>query len=179
MYKQILAACLMALPVLGQGPRLQINLDHLKAKAEETVNVNLDGAMLVQGLQVIEKGIAAGAGLGDLKGVYVRSFQFAKPGEYTQSDVEAIRKQMSGPNWMTFVEVNKKDGESVYISAYVDQGKQVGLAVLAAEPKELTVVNIVGPIDFAKMGALSSMIPELKKLNPAEQKKELKKREDE
>jgi hypothetical protein len=29
-----------------------------------------------------------------------------------------------------------------------------GLAILAAEPKELTVVNIVGPIDIEKISAL-------------------------
>jgi hypothetical protein len=41
----------------------------------------------------------------------------------------------------------------------------MGLTVLAAEPKELTVVNVIGPIDLQKMGALGALgnlgIPQL------------------
>jgi len=34
-----------------------------------------------------------------LKGVYVRSFEFDKEGQYSMSDVEAIRSQLRGPGW--------------------------------------------------------------------------------
>ena len=33
----------------------------------------------------------------------------------------------------------------------------VGLAVLVAEPRELTVVNVVGPINLIKLGALGPL----------------------
>ena len=169
--KSLIITAALALPALAQGPRLQINFDHLKGKAEETVNINLDGALLEQGLKVLGEKGATEAGLGNLKGIFIRSYQFAKAGEYSQSDVDSIRKQMTGPNWTTFVEVNKKD-ETVYISAYKDQNNLGGFAILAAEPKELTVVNIVGPLDISKLGNLGNIVPQLKKLKPYEKKKD-------
>jgi hypothetical protein len=43
-----------------------------------------------------------------------------------------------------------KEGESL-----------IGLAVLVAEPKELTVVNIVGPIELDKLGGLAGLAGKL------------------
>ena len=44
------------------------------------------------------------------------------------------------------------------------EGEKIGgLVVLSAEPKELTVVNIVGPVDLDKLAALEGQfgIPDL------------------
>lgn len=173
----VLFSMLASAPLLAQGARIQINLDHLKAKADEVVNVNLDGAMLAQGMKLLTH---EGSGLEGLQGVYVRSYSFDKPGAYTEADVDAIRKQITGPNWVPFVEVEKKDGESVRVAAYMEQGKQAGLVVLAAEPKELTVVNIVGPIDLSKLGQLHKLgIPPLvRELRRKEKEKEKTKKEE-
>jgi hypothetical protein len=175
--KTIVAAAAMSAAVLAQGPKLQINLDHLKSKAEEVVNINLDGSSLQQGLKVLGEKGAAEAGLDNLKGVFIRSFQFTKPGEYSQSDVDAVRKQLTGPNWSSIVEVNGKS-ETVYISLYKDQNNQSGFAILTAEPKELTIVNIVGPIDMGKLGKLGDLMPKLKNLVPEEKKPEEKKKDE-
>jgi hypothetical protein len=150
----ILLACL---PMFGQGARLRLELDHLKEKASEAVNVTLDGALLEQGVKMLalqEKGAALAPMLKDLQGVYVRSFKFERPGLYSKADVDGIRKQLNAPNWSALVEVSEKDGGMVYIYSYVDSGKIGGMAVVAAEPKEMTVVNIVGPIDLSRLGEL-------------------------
>ena len=47
-----------------------------------------------------------------------------------------------------------------------------GLAVLSIEPKELTVVNIIGPVDIAKLATLEDQfgIPDLGIERPAKNK---------
>jgi hypothetical protein len=71
------------------------------------------------------------------------------------SDVEAIRSQLKAPGWSRIVGVKSIKGETseVYLKR---EGNQVaGLVVLSAEPKELTVVNIDGPIDPEQLSELS------------------------
>ncbi len=98
-----------------------------------------------------------------LKGIYVKSFEFETEGQYTDADLEGIRSQLRNPAWNRIVNVNSKKEGSVEV--YLMQvGNQIsGLAVLATEPKEITVVNIVGPVDLDKLSQLEGNfgIPEL------------------
>src|SRR6185437_15718487 len=98
-----------------------------------------------------------------VKGIYVKSFEFDNTGEYTAADVESIRAQLRGPGWSRLVNVaSRKDGNlEVYL---LMNGEQIGgLAVLHTDEKELTVVNIVGPVDLDKLAKLEGQfgIPEL------------------
>ncbi len=173
----VLALCPLA--AFGQA-RLQLQLDHLKEKAEEVVNVNIDGALLDQGLQLLSSGKEAGetGALSGMQGVYVRSYKFAKPGSYTEADVNSIRKQLSAPGWTPLVEVTEKNGDNVWIYSYVDKGKPAGMVVLAAEAKELTVVNIVGSLDISKLSKLGGKlgIPAMK-MGPVQKDKPEKEKE--
>ncbi len=182
-YSLAVLALTLSAPLFGQGAKLNIQLDHLAAKAESVVNVNMDRATIEMGRQALStkkeldpevKQLMEG-----LEGIYVRVFEFANPGVYTQADVEEIRKQLSGPGWASFVDVREK-GETVSVYSYVEGGKVGGMAVLAAEPKELVVVNIVGPIDLAKLGKLSGQlgIPEMKSIMKPGAGKQKPKRED-
>lgn len=152
-----------SVPAFGQNPRLQIkNLEKLSSKAAEVVDVTLDESML----KLASKFLAAERDedeaevrelIKNLKGVYVKSFEFDKEGEYSQEDVEAIRSQLSAPAWSRIVGVrSKRDKENaeVYLMTEGDAKNILGLAIISAEPKELTVVNIVGPINLEKLGAL-------------------------
>ena len=42
---------------------------------------------------------------------------------------------------------SKRDGENAEVFLRTENNRIAGLAVIAAEPAELTVVNIFGPID--------------------------------
>lgn len=164
MLMMILATVMLLLgaPAFGQDARLKINnLDKLTAKAAEVVDVMLDGPMLKLAAKFLEaehdpeeaevKEIIKG-----LKGVYVKSFEFDKEGDYSDSDVEAIRQQLKTPGWSRIVaSMSKRDHENSEIYMLVDANQAIqGLAIIDAEPKELTVVNIVGPIDLDKLSAL-------------------------
>jgi hypothetical protein len=152
--------------------QLQIeSLEPLAAKANQIVDVNLPESLLriipVSAIKSDEvnvkdlKEIIAG-----LKGVYVKNFEFNNEGDYTQADIAPIRAQLKAPGWARFVNViNKRDGRNieVYMMTAPTGARVEGLAILAAEPKALTVVNIVGIIDIEKLSKLEGQfgIPEL------------------
>jgi len=153
---------LAAVPLAAQQIKFPPALDKLAAKAKETANVNLDASTLGLAGKFMtgEKGEEAAAKklVSGLKGVHVRSFKFEKEGEYSAADVSAIREQLKGPQWACIVSVQNKDGENVDVCLHREGDVITGLAVLAAEPKELTVVNIVGAIDPAALGALTGQL---------------------
>ena len=165
--KTALIACLLTLaPVLtakAQDSRLQMSsLDHLAAKANQTVDVNIDERLMHIAAKVLDdkdederevKKLVNG-----LKGIYVKSFEFETDGQYTPGDLETIRTQLRGPGWTRLVNVtSKKDGMlEVYL---LFNGDMVGgLAVLHTDDKELTVVNIVGPVDLDKLAKLEGQL---------------------
>lgn len=151
-----------------QDSRLQLaSLDHLAAKASQTVDVNLDGRLmrLASGIfsdndadeRQVKKLIAG------LKGIYVRSFEFETAGQYTAADLATIRTQLRGPGWTRVVNVvSKKEGD-VEVYLLINGDLVGGLAVLHIEDKEVTVVNIVGPVDLDKLAQLEGQfgVPEM------------------
>ena len=157
----------------AQDPRLQLTtLDYLAGKASQTVDVNIDEKLLhltanFFGNDPDEKEIKAL--INGLKGIYVKSFEFEKEGEYTAADVELIRTQLKNSAWTKIVGVvSKREGD---IEVYLMSNNNVisGLAVLSVEPKELTIVNIIGPADIAKLATLEDQfgIPDLGIERPA------------
>ena len=159
---KILIAALVALLAVpagarAQGARLQLDtLDRLAALAEEQVNVTIDTEMLKLAGAFMQNGDAAVKEMvAGLRGIYVRSFKFGRPNAYRPDDVNAIRNQLTAPGWSRMVTAEKKgDGELVEIYNWREGAASGGLAILVAQPAELTIVNIVGPIDLAKLGAL-------------------------
>ena len=152
----------------AQNAKLELSqLDKLASKASEVTNVTLDGSMLkLAGQQMSQKAAksksqkkAFAADLVHrLKGIYVKSFEFEKPGEYTKADLESVTRQLESGGWKPIVHVEeKKSGETTGIYIMQEGGETVGMAIVAAEPKELTVVNLVGPIDFSQLGSLGSL----------------------
>lgn len=157
----LLGVVLSALPAFGQEPaRLNISgLEKLAAKASEVVDVNLEGPMLKLASKFMDQDDPDNAQVRDmlqkLKGIYVKSFDFDKEGAYSDADVEAIRAQLRAPAWSKVVSVrSKKEGENADVYLMGSESNVQGLAIIAAEPKELTVVNIVGPIDINKLSEI-------------------------
>jgi hypothetical protein len=154
------AILLMAsLPVFAQDFKIPESVEKLATKATETVDVSLDGALLQMAGRFLSDKKPEEAQvkhvLSGLKGVYVRSFEFDKEGEYTWEDLEAIRSQLRGPGWSKIVGVvSKRDKEHTEIWLKTVEGHAGGIVVVAAESKELTVVYINGTIDLDKLSEL-------------------------
>lgn len=156
-----------AVTALGQGPKLQIDqLDALANRASETVDVRLDERLMATTAKFFPGRDDADIKevLKGIKGIYVKSFTFEKEGEYTQVEVDSVMSQLRGSTWSKVVSVkSKKDGENVEVYLNMIGDQITGLAVLSIEPKEFTVVNIVGPIDLEKLTKLEGQfgVPEL------------------
>ena len=147
------------LTVKAQDAKIQLgHLDYLTAKASETVDVNIDERLMQLTAKFLSsqdpdeekiKKLVMG-----LKGIYVMSFEVENPGEYSAADVESIRSQLRGPAWSRLVNVTSKKDGSVEVYLLLSGDQIGGLAVLSIEAKELTVVNIVGPVDLEKLSKL-------------------------
>jgi hypothetical protein len=150
-----------ALAASAQNPKLELNnLEKLNSKASEVNDVTLEGPMLELARKFMEYDHDSEAEqlkevLKGVKGIYVKNFEFDEPDQYSQADVEAIRAQLSGPGWSRIVESSNRrshEHDEIYI---MKQGDAIaGMAVLVAETRELTVVNIVGTIDIEKLSQI-------------------------
>jgi hypothetical protein len=145
----------------AQPGRLELkNLDKLANKASDVNDVTLDGSMLELAWKFMKADHDPEADqlrdvLKGLKGIYIRNFEFDEPNQYSQEDVQAIRAQLTGPGWTRIVESSSRHSrthDEIYLLKEGD--KVAGMVILVAEPKELTVVNIVGFIDPNKLGEL-------------------------
>lgn len=160
MKKIVLAALAACLYARAQTPApLQVNLDHLTAKAKESVEVTLDSSMLQRAGRFLSGDKREEAQAKELiagwKGILVRSFEFERAGEYSAADLEPLREQLRAPGWSRLVNVHSKsEGETLEIYSKTESGRSAGLAVIAAEPKELTVVFIDGPVDLSRLSDL-------------------------
>ena len=160
----------LASPLLAfQDVRMPLDLDRLAARATESVDVTLDASMLRLASGFLSKEdhdeMQAKKLISRLKGVYVRSFDFAKEGQYSPADIEAIRSQLRSPAWGRIVGVKSIKGENTEIFLKKNGDEITGLVVIDAEPKELTVVHIDGPINPEELSELGGHlgIPKLGK----------------
>lgn len=164
-YCLLLLALLIPRTAAAQGARLQLDhLNKLADRSNETVDVTVDAAMLKQTAGFLAGKDADSAKVQQLiegiTGIYVKSFQFGVPDAYTEADIESIRKQVSGSGWSRIVGIRGKR-ELTEIYFWKERDTTGGLVVIAAQPNELTIVNIVGRVDLASLGALGPMIPKL------------------
>ena len=151
----------------AQGAKLQMDqLDFLSNKATETVDVKLDERLMQTTAKFFSGKDDADIRevLKGIKGIYVKSFTFEKDGEYSQVEIDSIVSQLHGTTWSKILSVkSRKGGDNVEV--YLNMvGEQItGLAVLSIEPREFTVVNIVGPIDLDKLSKLEGQfgVPDL------------------
>lgn len=168
----LMSAILLALPLWARAQDIKIPADvqKLSAKAHETVEVNMEGPMLRWASRFLnadnpEEKKAAKV-VANLKGIYVRSFEFSKEGEYSAADVESLRSQVHAPGWTKVVGVRSEtDGDNVDVFFKLEEDKMAGIVVISAEPKELTFVSIVGPIDVDQLASLGGEFG-IPKLNP-------------
>jgi hypothetical protein len=157
-------ACLFCQSARAADGRLDIpDFRALEDKASEYVTVTLDAPLLKLATGFLDAQKAEDRAVKEmvegLTGVYVKSFTFDSDFVYAKADVDRVRKQLTTPGWQRLVEVRSRKEQTdldVYIS--MNQGKANGLAIIASEPRELTIVNIVGPVDLEKLHRLEGRL---------------------
>ena len=167
------ALCLamgLASPAMAQT-RGQLRLPEFAAlaeKASESVSVTLDPQLLGLACRFLDKSqpdeAEAQQICASLSGIYVRKYSFDTDYAYPKSDIDGVRKQLSAPGWSQIVGArSKKDQTDVDVYMLVDGGKAMSLAIIASEPREFVIVNVVGSIDLEKLHELEGKfgVPEL------------------
>jgi hypothetical protein len=164
-----LAALLLAGPALSQS-KGQIRLPEMAGladKASESVSVTLDSNLLGLACRFLNTGDPEQAAAKDvcsaLTGIYVRKFTFDSDYAYPKADIDGIRRQLASPGWSQIVGArSRKEQTDVNIYVLSEGGRAKGLAIIASEPREFAIVNIVGNIDLEQLHQLSRFgVPDL------------------
>ena len=93
-----------------------------------------------------------------LDGIYVREYEFDKEGEYSTDEIDKLRQYFETDEWTPIVrEREKKGGESTDVMVKLVNGESHGMFILSAEPKELSIVLILGPIRMDQLGKLGGL----------------------
>ena len=157
MRKSVLALILMsALALPASAQRINLDFPGLADRAEEVVDVTLDATMLRLAAKFLSDGKddrEIKEMISGLQGIYVRSYSFDEEGQYDRALADRVKAQL-GANWKPLVTVRSRKRENVNIMADVQGDRINGLVIIAAEPREFTVVNIVGYIDVERLSRL-------------------------
>ena len=167
--KILLALPAPALAWAAPNPRLVLpDFAALAQKATQAVTITLDPALLSLAARFLDGNDPQDAATREiikgLQGIYVRSYTFDRDSAYSQEDIDAVRKQLAAPGWNRLVETHsKKTHANVDIYIMLDDNKAIGLAVIASEARQFTIVNIVGAIDLEKLHKLEGQfgVPKL------------------
>ena len=140
-------------------PQLEKDLSARAANVTEvTLNKNMLG-ITAKFMNSGDKDQAAVKELIDgLEGIYVRDYEFDKEGQYSMDDIEKLRQAFETPDWSPMVHSRERNGaETADILVKLVNGEPHGMFILSAEPKELSIVLILGPIRLDQLGALKGI----------------------
>ena len=94
----------------------------------------------------------------NLDGIYVRDYEFEKEGQYSMDEVQKLRTYFETSEWTPIVRAReRKSGETTDVLVKMVNGETRGMFVLSAEPKELAIVLILGPVRMEDLGRLKGM----------------------
>lgn len=160
-----LAALLLALagaatPALAQEHESGAALEFatLEEKADEVVKVNLWGRSLDQAKRLLglRKNVTASVRgfLGGLKGVYRRTYRF-RGSPASEDDVRPVHESLSDNGWVPMIETaDRKGPESLSVYSYYEDEELAGMTVVSSDPREVTVVKILGPVDLEALSQI-------------------------
>lgn len=175
LYTLLTLAALAGALAAQQPGRIQLSFNGLAQRAAEVSDVTLDGPMLQVGIRMLSTKEGDGGGdqarhaLQQLKGVYVKSFRFDHRDAYSPRDLASIHHQLDAPGWSRILSVHRRHDYCTVDVYLMTAGKGVaGMVIIAAYPRELRVVNLVGPLDPAALSQLGGHfgIPRVNPRNP-------------
>jgi hypothetical protein len=161
----IFAAVALAMPALAQTAQLPAPSPiekELAARASNVSEVTLDKNTLAFASRFMngkDKDKDTTKQLIDgLEGIYVRDYEFDKEGQFTTEQIEQLRTYYARGEWSSIVrERDRKTGESTDVMVKVANGKTVGMFILDVEPKEVSIVLILGPIRMEDLNKLKNI----------------------
>ena len=156
--KSMLLALASAILLSAQSVKMPVELDELSRIAKETVDVTMDSSMLRFAEKFLSEKdsdqLKAKRILRGLNSIYVKTFEFRQTGAYSSKHLDSIRQQLRSPEWTRMVQARDGD-DNVEIFGRMQGTDMTGLVVIAAEPRELTIVHLDGPIRPEEVASLS------------------------
>src|SRR6266567_8798967 len=161
----LIAAAALASPVRAQTSPLPLPPaveKELAARASNVTEVTLGKNMLGFAAKFMngkdEDEAATRKLIEGLQGIYVREYQFDKEGQYSMEQIEQLRKYFETSEWSPIVrEREHKNHETTDVMVKLVNGESHGMFVLEVEPKELTILLILGPIKMDDLGKLNGI----------------------
>ncbi|MBX7169617.1 MAG: DUF4252 domain-containing protein [Pyrinomonadaceae bacterium] len=139
-------------------------LNKLEEKAQDVVEVNIDGKLLDLAKRVLVKlndkdAKTVGEAIKGLRGIYVRMYNFDKENQFDTNDIDEIRAQLKSPGWEKIANVrSKKDNQKIDIFTMFTGDVMSGVAVVLSGAKSVGVVNVIGPIDIDTLVEISGKL---------------------
>jgi len=159
--RTVLLCGMLLVPFAAAAQQERLQLDHLNrlaGRATEVVEVNLDQTALQALTKLLLLGEHDRTKLGDLPsrlgGLYVREYEFEREGEYSPDDIETVRAQLRAPGWARIVQVGGRNGSADEVYLKQGSGEVDAYAVISTAPKNICVVNVVGPLKLDEIGLL-------------------------
>jgi len=139
--------------------QFQFNLDHLKGRAKSRIDLSLNSDTLQLAARFMDSKDPDEAKVKKLimgiAGIFIKSYEFKEAGNWAESDLEKVRGQLKAPEWSRIVGIAGGDDEqNIEIWMRTAKGKVSGVAILASEPRRLTVANLVGDIDLDSLAEI-------------------------
>lgn len=143
----------LLLTPLAYAQKIDLKLDGLAAKAVEKAELDLDPSLVSK---MMEGGKLPNIAPSSAKDVRIRNYKFAKEGEYSDRDLDSVRKQLAeGSGWSRVVHVkDKKEAVELYVFKEADQIR--AFVLIACEPAEVSVVYVAGEMTPEQLKALVS-----------------------
>lgn len=129
------------------------SVDKLAAKAKSYDQVNIDGDQLKAMKDFVPEDQVPKEVTDKLRNVQIRSLEFGSKGKYSDADVEPVRKQIIALGCSKMIDSKEDDEHSEIYSCNADKNHQ-GIAIISAEPTELSIVFVAG---IGRLSDLSHM----------------------
>lgn len=134
----------------------------LAARAANVTEVTLNKDMLGFAAKFMDKNDKDQAAVHQLiqglDGIYVRSYEFDKEGAYSMDEIDKLRQAIETPEWTPIVRDRERKGaEMTDVMVKMVNGETKGMFVLSAEPRELSIVLILGNIRMDQLGELGGL----------------------
>jgi hypothetical protein len=154
------------IPVMSIAQDAQLKLPEFKSlagKATESVNISLSPWLLRMAGSFIddkdEDSVATKHMLSGIKSIQIRSYEFAADNAYSMADIDAVRSQLAAPGWNQIMQVHHRErDQDVDMYLLVENNVTKGFALIASEPREFTIINIVGSFNVNDLSRLRSSL---------------------
>jgi hypothetical protein len=151
-----LLAALVSAPAKAQKLDLNLNFDAIAKKATDKTEMTLEGPLL----NILKQSLAKAGDkehqnlFAAIDQISIHNYEFEKAGDYSDSDLDPLRKQMaSAAGWSRLLS-SKEGDDDTQIYVLMQGDKPTGFLLIAAEAKELTVIHVAGSIQLAQLREL-------------------------